>query len=141
MDEFFGVLTKVTEYVQSLSRADIKEFVSTAFWFLVVFAAIQGLRRLNTIREIITEFNKARGPIWDLRGTINEFKELEPVIRQLAEQMSLLDEKVDAARKQVQELQVDSFSSRTEEEDRPAQLSELPKLGAVAAAVRYDAAV
>jgi hypothetical protein len=73
------------------------------------------------IHEIITEFNKARGPIWDLRGTIHEMKELEPVIKLLADQMSLLDEKIDAARKQVQELQVDSFSSRTEEEDVPAK--------------------
>src|SRR5262249_14111309 len=59
-------------------------------------------------------FNKSRGPIWDLRETINDLKLLEPVIRQLGEQIALLDEKVDAARKQVAEMQVESISGRTD---------------------------
>lgn len=129
MEQFVEVLTVASEYVQALTTDDVKEFTTTVFWFLVVFAAIQALRRLNDIRDIITEFNKSRGPIWDLRGTINEFKELEPVIKQLAEQMSLLDAKVDAARRQVQELQVESFSGRTEEQERSADLAGLTDNG------------
>lgn len=132
MEEVLRALNSLGEFTQSFSRDDIKEVISTVFWFLVVFAVLQVLWRLNTIKQIVTEFNKARGPIWDLRGTINEFKELEPVIRQLAEQMSLLDEKVDAARKQVQELQVESFSGRTEEQERPADLAGFTQQGLVA---------
>ena len=42
-------------------------------------------------------------------GQSGRFKQLEPVIRQLAGQIALLDAKVDAARRQVAELQVEGI--------------------------------
>jgi hypothetical protein len=121
MDQVLNALIAMSEVVLSLSQNEVKDIASSVFWCLVLLTVLLVLGRLKMIHEIITEFNKARGPIWDLRGTIHEMKELEPVIKLLADQMSLLDEKIDAARKQVQELQVDSFSSRTEEDEVPAR--------------------
>jgi hypothetical protein len=64
------------------------------------------LARLGTIRSIIRDFREARGPLWDLRNTVRELKELEPAMQGLGDQ-------VDAVRKQVAELQVLSISTRT----------------------------
>ncbi len=100
------------------AKANGPEIVAQSFWWLVLLAVFGVLIRLKTIAQIIRDFNSARGPIWDLRGTVNQLKELEPVIRQLGGQMSLLDEKVDAARKQVTELQVESVSGRTNDAEQ-----------------------
>ena len=107
-------LTSIEGFQEWFFSQDVNQFVAGFFWFLVIVSVFWSLWRLKMIREIITQFNNARGPIWDLRGTIAELKELEPVIRQLGDQMSLLDAKVDAARLQVTELQVESVSGRTE---------------------------
>jgi hypothetical protein len=101
----------------SVDWLEIKSIAWLLLGFLVVGAAIGCLTRLKLIHHIIKEFNNARGPIWDLRKTISDLTELEPVIRQLAGQMALLDAKVDAARRQVAELQVESISGRTQEGD------------------------
>jgi hypothetical protein len=93
----------------------VKATAELALYFLAVFAVIGCLRKLSVIREIIRLFNESRGPIWDLRQTINDLKGLEPIIHKLGNQMALLDEKVDAARKQVAVLQVESASERTDE--------------------------
>ncbi len=108
-------LSWVGSWLAKLTWAEVKGTAELALYFLVVFAVIGCLRKLNVIREIITSFNESRGPIWDLRQTINDLKGLEPIIHKLGNQMALLDEKVDAARKQVAELQVESASERTDE--------------------------
>lgn len=113
LEVFWSYVAQAGLFVAGLTFEDLRALVSQLFWFLVVVAALGMLFKLNTIRDIIREFNKSRGPIWDLRETVNELKELEPVIRLLGEQMSMLDAKVDAARKQVTELQLESVSSRT----------------------------
>jgi hypothetical protein len=102
---------------------EVKWAIEHALYYLVVISVLGCLLKSRVIRDIIREFNSARGPIWDLRKTITDLKDLEPVIRQLGEQIGLLDAKVDAARKQVAELQVESISSRTQDEtiNRPAQ--------------------
>ena len=111
-----GVLGKWwTWLAENASWSEVKSVSGFFLAVLFLWAVIGCLRRLKLIREIIGEFNRARGPIWDLRETINDLKRLEPVIRQLGEQMALLDAKVDAARKQVAELQVESISGRTQE--------------------------
>lgn len=104
-------------WLGKLTWAEVKATAELTLYFLAVFAVIGCLRKLNVIREIIKGFNESRGPIWDLRQTINDLKGLEPIIHKLGDQMALLDEKVDAARKQVAELQVESASERTEEAD------------------------
>ncbi len=107
-------------WLGKLTWAEVKATAELTLYFLAVFAVIGCLRKLNVIREIIKGFNESRGPIWDLRQTINDLKGLEPIIHKLGDQMALLDEKVDAARKQVAELQVESASERTEEAEELA---------------------
>jgi hypothetical protein len=85
---------------------EAKAALELAIKLLFVLAIFGCLLRLGTIRRIISDFREARGPLWDLRNTVRELKELEPVIKGLSEQ-------VDAVRKQVAELQVLSISSRT----------------------------
>jgi hypothetical protein len=113
-----------------LTRANLGEvkdvlFYAATFWFLSALSF--ALARLKIIGEIIREFNKARGPIWDmrqtisdiggtvtnLRGTVTDLNALEPVIKKLGEQMALLDARVESARKQVAELQIETVSNRT----------------------------
>lgn len=103
------------QFLASITFENVKDAAHQLFWLLVLLAAIHTLRKLSTIREIIREFNKARGPIWDLRETIEQLTKLEPVIQQLGQQMELLYAKIEAAQKQVAELQVESISGRTEE--------------------------
>jgi hypothetical protein len=95
-------------------------------YFSVFYVAIKVVNRLPLIREIITGFNDARGPIWDMRNTVEDFKstiaelsKIEPVIKTVRDQIALLDEKIDAAQKQVEELQRHSASERTEARSSP----------------------
>lgn len=85
------------------------------------------------IAEVVRGFGKARGPIWDFRQTIEDFKasieelqKLKPIIGTLREQMALLDEKIDAAQKQLVELQRHSASERTDEADGSAAAAAQP---------------
>ena len=87
---------------------EVKAVAELTIKLLFVLAIFGCLVRLGTIRRIIGDFREARGPLWDLRNTVRELKELEPVIKGLSEQ-------VDAVRKQVAELQVLSVSTRTGE--------------------------
>ena len=65
-----------------------------------------------------------RGPLWDLRTTVDDLRDLAPVLRAMTEQVALLDEKVEAARKQVAELQVEAESARTDAtDDKPSDQS------------------
>ena len=103
--------------VKNLSWQELKSVAELILYYMAVVAVLGCLFKLKTIRSIIQEFNQARGPIWDLRQTIKDLQALEPVIRQLGGQIDLLDAKVDAARKQVAELQVESISGRTDTVD------------------------
>ena len=89
---------------------EVKAAAELIFKFGLLLAIFGCLLRLGTIRRIIQDYREARGPIWDLRNTVRELKELEPVIAGLSGQ-------VDAVRKQVAELQVLSVSTRTESAD------------------------
>lgn len=129
--------TWFVDAIKGVTWSEIKSTAELLLYFLVVLAVIGCLRRLKLIREIISEFNNARGPIWDLRETINDLTQLEPAIRQLSGQMGLLDAKVDAARKQVAELQVESVSGRTEEADGVGQPN--GQLGQAAASTDEEA--
>jgi hypothetical protein len=99
-------------------------------YFLAVLAILGCLIRLGTIRTIIHDFRKARGPLWDLRTTVDDLRTLAPILRAMTDQVALLDEKVEAARKQVAELQVEAESARTDAYDdkidaQPAGLVEV----------------
>ena len=89
---------------------EVKATLELAIKLLFVIAIFGCLVRLGTIRRIISDFRESRGALWDLRNTVSQLKELEPVIKGLSEQ-------VDAVRKQVAELQVLSISTRTGETD------------------------
>jgi hypothetical protein len=99
---------------RGLPWSEVRSLLELTLYFLAIAAILGCLVRLGTIRSIIQDFREARGPLWDLRTTVTDLKELEPVLRLLTEQVALVDEKVEAARKQVAELQVDSISNRTD---------------------------
>ena len=115
--------------------------------FLVVYTVLQTLRKLGTIRDVMVEFNKSRGPIWDLRGMIEDLKKTEPVISNLAQTLTAISKqlievegRVETARQQFIQSQVDMLSERSPE---PAETSltspEQPALnGASAEAVERN---
>lgn len=106
---------------RSLPWHEARSTFELGLYFLAVLAILGCLIRLGTIRTIIHDFRKMRGPLWDLRTTVDDLRDLAPVLRAMTEQVALLDEKVEAARKQVAELQVESVSERTEaSDDQPA---------------------
>ena len=100
--------------VRSVPWREVGDVAQLVLYYLAVFAVFGCLVRLGTIRAIIRDFREARGPLWDLRNTVSDLKDLEPVIRSLGSQVALIDEKVDAAHKQVAVLQVESVSNRTD---------------------------
>ena len=104
-------------WFSNLPLSDARTLFELILYFLAVLAILGCLLRLGTIRKIIHDFREARGPIWDLRDTVNQLRELEPIMRSLAEQVSLMDERVEAWGKQVAELQVEAASLRTEAAD------------------------
>ena len=87
--------------------AEVKSGAELVFKLGLLLAVFGCLFRLKTIRGIIHDFRDARSPIWDLRTTVRELKELEPVLKELGP-------RVEAVRKQVAELQVLSVSTRTD---------------------------
>jgi hypothetical protein len=104
-------------YFHNLPLHETRSAFELLLYFLAVMAVLGCLIRLGTIRSIIHDFRLMRGPLWDLRTTVDDLKDLAPVLRAMTEQVALLDEKVEAARKQVAELQVESVSERTEASD------------------------
>jgi hypothetical protein len=105
------------EYFHNLPWHETRSTFELLLYFLAVMAVLGCLIRLGTIRTIIHDFRLMRGPLWDLRTTVDDLRDLAPVLRAMTEQVALLDEKVEAARKQVAELQVESVSERTEASD------------------------
>ncbi len=107
--------------IRGLPWKDIRDAVELFLYFMALVAVFWGLFKLREIRHIIREFREARGPLWDLKNTINDLREIEPVIKSLSSQVALLDEKVDAAGKQVAALQVESVSTRLDAADTEAE--------------------
>lgn len=100
-----------------ISWSEVKSVFEYVLYLLAVIAVLGCLIRLGTIRKTIADFRESRGPIWDLRNTVNQLNELAPLIRTLADQVDLMDERVQAWGKQVTELQVEASSVRTDAED------------------------
>ena len=124
----------------SLSAADVVAIAATlldwiwqhpedAFHKLLycvfLYAILKALSKVKDIKDIVVGIRDARSPLWDLRGTVDqldglkpiiaEFKAIEPSIRKLGDEMGLLTEKIDANSKKIVDLQLESFSGRTEE--------------------------
>lgn len=116
--------------LQGVSWAEFKSSLELLLYFLAVTAVLGCLLRLGTIRKIIGDFREARGPIWDLRNTVNQISDLAPLIRTLSEQVDLIDERVQAWGKQVAELQVEASSVRTDAEDTASLAGSTNSLGA-----------
>ena len=104
-------------WFRTLPWSDVRSLFELLLCFLAIVALLGCLFRLGMIRRIISDFREARGPIWDLRNTVNQLNELEPIMRSLAEQVALMDERVEAWGKQVAELQVEAASLRTDATD------------------------
>ena len=94
--------------------SEVKSVAELVLYYLTVLAVLGCLMRLGAIGRILRDFREARGPLWELKTTVNDLKELEPAIRSLGKQVALVDDKVEAARKQVAELQVESISTRSD---------------------------
>lgn len=97
--------------------AEARSIAELVLYYLTVLAVIGCLLRLGTIGRMLRDFRDMRGPLWDLQNTVTKLKELEPEIKELGKQVTLLSEKVEIARAQVAELQVESISNRSDSED------------------------
>jgi len=112
-----SVLEELRSLWAQISWSELKSVFEYVLYLLAVIAVLGCLIRLGTIRQTIADFRDSRGPIWDLRNTVNQLNDLAPLIRSLSEQVDLIDERVQAWGKQVAELQVEASSVRTEAED------------------------
>ena len=74
--------------VRSVPWREVGDFAQLVLYYLAAFAVIGCLVRLGTIRAIIRDFREARGPLWDLRNTVSDLKDLEPVMRSLGSQVA-----------------------------------------------------
>lgn len=113
-------------YIRALPWNDIKEALNLGLYYLVVLVAIGALLRLKTIAQVLRDFLQARGPLWALQQTVAQLKELEPSILNLQAQVALMDDRLEAAAKQVTELQAETISSRSDAEDGEADIGDVP---------------
>jgi hypothetical protein len=111
-------------YVRGLPWTDTKSWLDLILWYGILIAAFLCLARLRTILQVITAFNNGRGPLWDLRSSVNELKDLEPKLQcaigqvsSLTDQMADLQDRVEALRVQLSALQVETISQRTGDVD------------------------
>jgi hypothetical protein len=133
-------------YMRSMPWVDVKAWLDLALWYGILLTALLCLLRLRTIQRVITEFNKGRGPLWDMRSTVEELKELEPKLRAsiaqvstLTTQMTDLKDQVQALSVQLKELQVETVSQRTGESESTPSVPPDPTAQAEAGpAVRHD---
>lgn len=115
-----GALEELRSLSGQLAWSEVKWIFEHVVYLLAALAALGCLLRLGKISKTIADFRESRGPIWDLRNTVNQLNDLAPLIRSLSEQVDLIDERVQAWGKQVAELQVEASSVRTDaEESRP----------------------
>lgn len=112
-----ATVSEWANYVRALPWSTIKEALELGLYYLAVIAAIGALLRLKIIAQILRDFLQARGPLWELQKTVGQLKELEPSIMNLQAQVALMDERLQAAAKQVTELQAESISSRSDGDD------------------------
>jgi hypothetical protein len=118
-DEIFSLLVRVQAFFASITLEGIEKTVKYCLAIAFAYVAVTALRRLPMIKSTFTSFQDARSPIWDLRKTIDDFrtsidelKRIAPLVAGLKDQIGLLTEKMDAAQKQVAELQIRSASER-----------------------------
>lgn len=115
-----GMNTEVARLLSEIRAwpwSEVKSVAELVLYYLTVLAVLGCLIRLGAIGRIVGDFLKARGPLWELQTTVGRLGELEPAILSLGTQLRDLELKVDAARKQVTELQADSISTRSDAED------------------------
>jgi hypothetical protein len=102
--------------IRSWPWPEVKSVAELGLYYLTVLAVLGCLLRLGAIGRILRDFRETRGPLWELINTVKNLKDLEPAIRSLGGQVALVDEKVEAARRQVAELQVETISTRSDAE-------------------------
>lgn len=114
------------DYLRGIPWVDVKAWLDLGLWYGLLFAALLCLLRLRTIQRVITEFNKGRGPLWDMRTSVQELKDLEPKLRETIGQVSALTaqtleltERVEGLKVQLAAFQVEAISQRTSEIDPP----------------------
>ncbi len=108
------------DYLRGVPWVEVKAWLDLGLWYGLMFAALLCLLRLRTIQRVITEFNKGRGPLWNMRSTVEELSELEPKLRDtieqvgaLTSQMADLKDSVEALKVQLAALQIETISQRT----------------------------
>lgn len=108
------------DYLRGMPWVEVKAWLDLGLWYGLMFAALLCLLRLRTIQRVITEFNRGRGPLWDMRTTVQELKDLEPRLRDTIGQVSALTaqtldltERVEGLKVQLAALQVETISQRT----------------------------
>ena len=102
--------------IRSWPWPEVKSVAELILYYLTVLAVLACLLRLGAIGRILRDFRETRGPLWELINTVRNLRDLEPTIRSLSTQVALVDEKVESARMQVAELQVESISTRSDTE-------------------------
>jgi hypothetical protein len=113
----FGVVQTWLAGIRAWPWAEAKSIAELGLYYLTVLAVIGCLLRLGAIGRMFKDFRDMRGPLWDLQNTVDKLKELEPEIKALGQQVAILGEKVEIARAQVAELQVESISNRLDREE------------------------
>jgi len=122
------------DYLRGIQWAEVKAWLDLALWYGLMITALLCLIRLRVIRSVISEFNRGKGPLWNMRTTVEELKDLEPKLREtigqvgaLTAQMADLTERVEGLKVQLAALQVETISQRTAEPPPPADLSASPQ--------------
>lgn len=126
-----ATLTEWAVYIRTLPWVEIREALNLGLYYLAVFAAIGALLRLKTIAQVLRDFLHARGPLWALQQTVDKLKELEPSLLNLRDQVALMDDRLEAAAKQVTELQAETISSRSDAEEVDTEIGSTPVLAPV----------
>lgn len=113
-------ITAAMAYLRGMPWSEVKVWLDLVLYYGILITALFCLVRLKTIQRVITEFNKGRGPLWNLRSTVEELKDLEPKLKDtinqvstLTTQMAELKDQVEALSIQLKELQLESVSHRT----------------------------
>jgi hypothetical protein len=92
------------------------EYGSKAFqalsFFLLAAALFIAIVRVKLVAQVIADFITARGPIYSLQSTIIEVSETVDKLSDIRPTIELLSEKIDAAQKQLTELQRYTSSER-----------------------------
>ena len=102
--------------IRSWPWPEVKSVAELILYYLTVLAVLACVLRLGAIGRILRDFRETRGPLYELINTVRNLRDLEPTIRSLSTQVALVDEKVESARMQVAELQVESISTRSDTE-------------------------